>query len=168
MSAMNTHPICTPADFAKLLGAEVAAVEQFIQVLQAEQQALTGAQTEKLLELARLKSEKAVQISQLGNRRSQYLSSQGFSSDRSGMEEWLSRHDPSGTGQTGRAWKRLLDLAKEAQELNRANGIMIDAKLRHNQQALAILQSAARQVVDVYGPDGQTKTSGIGRQLGKV
>jgi flagellar biosynthesis/type III secretory pathway chaperone len=60
-----------------------------------------------------------------------------------------------------------MDLAKQAKDQNQLNGAMIEALMKHNKQALAILQEAAKQS-SLYGPDGHAKSIGTGRQLGKI
>jgi flagellar biosynthesis/type III secretory pathway chaperone len=62
--------------------------------------------------------------------------------------------------------KRLLELAKAAQQLNQSNGAMIQQRLVNNQKALAVLQATANHA-SLYGPDGQTRTSNTGRPLGE-
>jgi flagellar biosynthesis/type III secretory pathway chaperone len=65
------------------------------------------------------------------------------------------------------AWRYLLQLAQTARQLNRTNGEMIAARLQHNRQAFAALQSAAG-AVSLYGPQGQTLGYSGGRPLGRV
>lgn len=157
--------IATPADLALCLEAESGAFLDFIRVLQTEQEVLMRGEVDKLIELARLKSEKVVQLSQLAERRNRFLAGQGLD-PRGGMQQWLSQHGADHP-LLGENWKLLLERAKEAQHLNQTNGVMIETRLQHNQQALAVLQAASNQV-SLYGPDGQTQSSGLGRPLGKV
>ena len=67
------------------------------------------------------------------------------------MAKWLQQRD-GGNPQIAELWQQLLALAENAQQLNQINGSMIDTRLRNNQQALAILQAAAKQSA-LYGPD---------------
>lgn len=157
--------IATAADLALCLEAESGAFLDFVRLLQTEQEVLIQGEVDKLIELARLKSEKVVQLSQFAERRSRFLASQGLEPS-GGMEQWLSRHGADNP-RLGENWKRLLERAKEAQHLNQTNGLMIETRLQHNQQALAVLQAAANQV-SLYGPDGQARSTGLGRPLGKV
>lgn len=159
--------IATPADLARTLEAESGAFQDFIHTLQTEQEVLVQGEVDKLIELARLKSEKIVLLSQLAERRNRFLASQGYDPLRGGMELWLSQHGAEHTPRLGETWKLLLERAREAQHLNQTNGVMIEARLQHNQHALAVLQAAANQV-SLYGPDGQTQSTGLGRPLGKV
>ena len=69
---------------------------------------------------------------------------------------------------TREPWNQLLDLAREAEQANRRNGILIETHLRHNQQALAVLKTAANPGNSLYGPNGQISGITSGRPLGKV
>lgn len=159
--------IASPSDFARSLDAELGVFQDFVQILQTEQDDLIQGAVDKLIELARLKSEKVVLLSQLAERRNRFLAAQGCDPNHGGMEKWLRQHGAAETAEIAEAWKRLLEQAKVARHLNQTNGVMIETRLQHNQQALAALQAAANQS-GLYGPDGQTHASGLGRPLGKV
>lgn len=150
----------------KNLEAELRVFQDFIQVLQTEQDALVQGNVDPLLELARIKSEKVVLLSQLAENRARFLGAQGYSQEHGSMTKWLQQR--AGVNpQIAELWQQLLTLAENAQQLNQINGSMIDTRLRNNQQALAILQVAANQSA-LYGPDGQTQALGLGRPIGKV
>jgi flagella synthesis protein FlgN len=159
--------IASPSDLVKSLEAELRVFQDFIQVLQTEQDALVQGNVDPLLELARIKSEKVVLLSQLAESRARFLSAQGYSQEHGGMTKWLQKLRDEGNPQIAELWQQLLILAENAKQLNQINGGMIDTRLRNNQQALAILQAAANQTA-LYGPDGQTQSLGLGRPIGKV
>lgn len=164
---MTVNPaIASPSDLIKNLEAELRAFQDFIQALQTEQDALVQGNVDPLLELARIKSEKVVLLSQLAESRARFLSAQGYSQEHGGMTKWLQQRNGENP-QIAELWQQLLSLAENAQQLNQINGSMIDTRLRNNQQALAILQAAAKQST-LYGPDGQTQSPGLGRPIGKV
>jgi len=156
--------IASPSDLVMNLEAELRAYQDFIQVLQTEQDALVQGNIDPLLELARIKSGKVVLLSQLAENRARFLDAQGYSQEQGGMAKWLR---DGGNPQISELWQQLLTLAENAQQLNQINGGLIDTRLRNNQQALAILQVAANQSA-LYGPDGQTQALGLGRPIGKV
>jgi flagella synthesis protein FlgN len=158
--------IASPSDFVKNLEAELQTFQDFIQVLQTEQDALVQGNIDPLIELARIKSEKVVILSRLAESRARFLGAQGYSQEHGGMTKWLLQRE-GGNPQIAELWQQLLTLAENAQQLNQINGSMIDTRLRNNQQALAILQEAANQSA-LYGPDGKTLALGLGRPLGKV
>lgn len=160
----------TPASFTENLAAETEALQQFLQILQSEQEALTHGNIDKLAEYARLKAEQGLRLSQLGSNHNRILKQYGLGSAegaKDAISQVIQREDPDGQRCLAHHWENLLDLAKQAQDLNRLNGAMIEAQLKHNQQALAILQEAAKQT-SLYGRDGHSQALGLGRKLGKV
>lgn len=162
---MTVHPaIASPSDLVENLEAELQAFRDFIQALQTEQDALVQGNIDPLIELARIKSEKVLLLSQLAESRARFLSTQGYSQEQAGMTKWLQQRD--GDPRITELWQQLLALAENARHLNQINGSLIDTRLRNNQQALAVLQLAANQNA-LYGPDGQTQALGLGRPIGK-
>lgn len=155
----------SPLTFSSALGAEIAALQQFLQVLHSEQAALNEGNIDKLQEISRLKSDQAVALSQLSAKHFPNLRTPDAVRDE--VAEHIKQHDPDGRHGLAKSWVMLLDLAKEAQHLNQLNGAMIAVQLKHNQQALTILQEAAKQNT-LYGPDGHAQALGSGRQLGKI
>lgn len=166
MLADNRVIIAFPGDLSQSVDAELSAFSDFVRVLQTEQEALVQGDVDRLIELARLKSEKVLLLSQFAERRNRYLAANGHNPEQGGMDKWLQQHGGE-IPHTVEAWKQLLEQAKIAQQINQVNGSLIETKLRFNQQALSLLQTAANQT-GIYGPDGQTHTSGLGRPLGKV
>lgn len=161
--------ISSTSELALSLDAELGVFRDFVQTLQTEQEALIQGDIDRLIELARLKSEKVILLSQFADRRNRFLAAQGVNPEHGGMGNWLHQQHGSQTAQQlSETWQQLLEQAEIAQQLNRVNGTMIESRLRHNQQALAVLQAAANQSISLYGPDGQTHASGLGRPLGKV
>lgn len=170
MKQVQTQPQApspTTADFAENLEAETEALRQFLQILQSEQEALTQGNIDKLAEFARLKSEQGVRLSQLSSNHNRLLNQHGLESTPENIRQFIQREDPDGKRYLARRWEKLLELAKQAQDMNRLNGTMIEMQLKRNQQALAILQEAAKQT-SLYGPDGHSKMLGAGRRLGKI
>jgi len=159
--------ISTPEEFAASLEEELQAFREFVQILQTEQETLVRGDVDRLIDLARIKSEKVVLLSQLAAKRTRFLSSSGFGPDLGGIEHWLKQHDAGAMQKITPTWNALLEEARRAQHLNQTNGVMIENGMRNNQHALAVLQAAAMQQA-TYGPDGQTHATGTGRPLGKV
>lgn len=155
----------TLTGFAENLAAETEALRQFLEILQAEQEALKLGNIDKLLGLSRRKSEQGVRLSQLSA--NHLLKQHGLESTPEGIKKLIQLEDPDSKYGLVKRWEKLLELAKQARDLNLLNGAMIDAQLKHNQQALAILQEAAKQT-SLYGPDGHSLSLGMGRKLGKI
>jgi flagella synthesis protein FlgN len=155
------------SDFVAGLLAERRAFNEFVELLQTEQETLQRGDVDRLVSLAQLKSDKVVTLAQIEDQRNRKLAAAGFTPDQAGMTSWLKQHAGE-FPDAEKTWAELLSKARQAQMLNQSNGILIEQKLRHNQQALAILQAAANQA-STYGPDGQTHASKRGgRPLGKV
>lgn len=164
---MSSSPLPSHSDFASLIKAEFDALEKFLQILEVEQQILKQGEIDKLADIARSKSDLLVKLSQLGAARDSYLKLNGISADPSSIEKFIRQPPLGNVPHLLESWEKLLASAKRAQELNQSNGAIIEAQLKHNQQALAILQNAAQQN-GLYGPDGHSRAIGAGRPLGKI
>lgn len=153
----------------EILRTELKGVQQFIETLQQEQVALTGADIDALIPLSQSKSKQADALRLLAQQRSQLLGQAGLSSDRTGMDAWLAQQPPVKHQELKKLWDELLQAGRSAQRLNETNGKLIKIHLQHNQQALSTLANAANSA-SVYGPDGQHHAviPSSGRTLGKV
>lgn len=144
------------------LGAERAALFDFVALLQREQGMLAENLTDQLVALSEQKSKKALLLNQLGETRRTLLQNNIPQLSVTAIQAWLKTHSPAGL----LAWQEVLSLAAQAQQLNNINGELIQMKLRHNQQALSVLSNAVNKA-NLYGPDGQPNFSpGSGRSLG--
>lgn len=157
-------PATATADFTSRLQAERDALKAFVTLLETEQQALISGNTEQLLTLADSKVLAAQELSKLANVRSDELRARAGKMESGGMTAWLRANAANRLP----VWHDILQLAEQAQQLNRTNGVLIQTKLRHNQQALMTLQNAAHGTNSLYGPDGQPNLSASGRTLGSV
>lgn len=120
---------------------------------------------DKLIPVIEEKTSLAASLNRFAEQRQRLISAAGMPNDRSGLEAWLATQR---LGAKDRAdWKKLLTLTGEAQALNEINGKLIAMRMQHNQQALNVLLSAANQAT-LYGPDGQTKSTGGGHLFGKA
>lgn len=152
--------------FASILKTELEGFQAFHQLLQEEQGALVKGDTDLLLRLARQKSELIEKLAGLGARRNGLISAAGCANNASGIATYLDAIEAATS--TRELWGKLLDLAREVDRINRSNGILIDTRLRHNQQALSALQGAANPAASLYGPDGQISTAASGRRFDKA
>lgn len=153
--------------FAATLQAEMTAFQQFHELLLAEKIALSRNEIDRLPELAQLKSEKILQLSQLAEQRNLYLAAHSCLPDQAGMEEWYRRSRGEIGKRLYKLWQDMLTQARSVHRLNQENGALIELKLQHNQQALAVIRAAANQN-GVYGRDGLTHASHSGRPIDKV
>lgn len=159
------------AAFLTALKRELLAFNQFHSLLQAEQDALVSGSVDSLVSLAQQKNEKVIELTQLAEQRNRFLTERAGSTNQIGMEAWLDSFDPADKQGAGKLWRELLDLARNAKELNQHNGQLIHTRLANNQQALAVLLSANTSSSNLYGKDGQayaTPPTGTGRPLGKA
>ncbi len=148
-------PVRTANSVAQALQEEVAEIQRFTDLLKLEQAALSSGNTDELLEFANKKDESAARINHLAEQRNALLAAQGFAPDRPGIEAWCAQN-PKETSATT-AWGTILTLAREAKELNRLNGELIQLRLQFNSKALEALRGG-QTALDLYGPDGQSKT----------
>ncbi len=150
------------ADLSRCLYAEREALISFVALLEVEQQALIGADTDKLLALSDSKIQAANELGKLAIERKNELNARGAPEEAGSTATWLQ----SNALELLPIWRGIQQLAGKAQQMNRTNGILIQSRLRHNQQALTALQNAARSTNGLYGPDGQPHLETSGRILG--
>lgn len=169
---MSNGPDATGlAAFLATLKRELLAFNQFHSLLKAEQDTLVSGNVDSLVNLAQQKNEKVIELTQLAEQRNRFLTDHAGSTNQIGMEAWLDSFDPGDKQGAGKLWRELLELARQAKELNQHNGQLIHTRLASNQQALAVLLSANASSSSLYGKDGQayaTPPTGSGRPLGKA
>lgn len=142
--------------------AEHAALQHFVALLEREQEMLVENRTDQLLKLSEQKSGDALKLNELAQARRALLKNHLPQLDADAIRAWLTTHNPEGLA----VWQKILVLAEHASRVNRANGEVIQMKLRHNQQTLTVLSNAVNKA-NLYGPDGQPSFSpGSGRSLG--
>jgi flagella synthesis protein FlgN len=150
------------AQLLAALTAEYAALRSFVAMLEREQRMLIENLTDKLLELSEQKSNAALALKGLAQSRRAILETSVPQLSVHSIHAWLAKQSPEGLA----IWQKVLDLAKQSQQLNLTNGQLIHMKLRHSQQSLAVLSNAVNRA-NLYGPDGQPNFSpGTGRSLG--
>jgi flagella synthesis protein FlgN len=164
---MPAGPVPDRVAFVGGLRAELAALQEFCQILRAEQDALMRRDVEAILKLSEVKSEQVERLSALASIRAAYLDSLHLPTDRRGMAEWLVVHGRADQPELSRLWHQLLEAASEAQSINQSNGALIGVRLQHNQAALTTLHAAARRHT-LYRPDGQTDVGATSRELGRA
>ena len=141
------------------------AVRVFIDVLRREQHALQQADVSVLLPLAAEKASHAQQLAELAQAREQWLAVPDFPENQGDMERRLADHPTAAM-----AWQELLQLTETAHQINEINGILVNQRLRYNQQRLSALQAAAHGLHDnvLYGSNGQPQIFSGGRWLGEI
>jgi len=145
------------SDFLQTIANEAELVQRFVELLTQEQAILTEGKIDELPSLADKKEKLATELNTLTRLRSQYLTSQGYTADRPGMQAWSSKHPEH--QQALASWDKTLTLAAQAKELNRLNGQLIQLRMQYNSQALEILRRKDNPL-DLYGPDGRSSLQG--------
>ena len=141
----------------QIIAEEARTVEQFVDLLNHEQTALSAGETDELPALAEQKSTLADDLVNLDRQRNDLLATLGFKPGRTGMEAWCAKYPAEQS--VAETWATILRLATEARELSRVNGELIQLRLNFTAKALQALQ-AGKSSLDLYGPDGQATNSG--------
>lgn len=136
---------------------EIALVEDFLQLLEQEAEALAGGRFEALPGITRSKDEAAQRLAAADAAREHLLQALGHANDRAAADAAAARGGPA----LQQAWQRLLALAARAREQNHRNGVMVHAHLDFTRQSIAFLQTGSRPL---YGPDGQ-HSAGAGQRV---
>jgi flagella synthesis protein FlgN len=156
----------TDTVFTALVKAELAGFKEFHQLLQQEQGALIKGDVDQLLRLADHKSGLVEKLAELNDQRSHHMNSVGCENSAPGIAAYFDAIKAQTA--TRELWGELLNLVREVDQVNRSNGILINTRLLHNQQALSVLKSAANPGASLYGPDGQISSAASGRRLDKA
>ena len=165
--SVQSTPLVTPAD---TLPQEQQAAKVLIDCLQQEQALLIAADIEGLSLLTEKKAAVVSLMSELATTRHRALSAVGHHASETGMQSWLAGRDTKypAAARSNRdvlnAWSNLLASAKQAKEINRVNGILINTHVARNQTALNIFQLQTTDA-NLYGPNGQATSPGKGRGL---
>jgi flagellar biosynthesis/type III secretory pathway chaperone len=145
---------------SELLAKELSDLRRFCALLDEERKVLTGAQADRLPDIAAEKSLLAGQLSQLEARRDALLTKEGLPTGRTGIEAWLKKR-PSANVERHQ-WDELIKLAMHARNGNETNGRLINLLLKQNQDALSILLSGGTE--SIYGADGQQRSLAVGKR----
>lgn len=141
------------------LAAEAELMESFVALLQKEQEAIKGGDTQAMEHITAEKMTLVAALNRQSDNRNQFLSTCGLQHDRTGIEAWLAENPKA--AHIANLWGQLKKLVAEAKELNLLNGKLIAMRMQHNQQLLNALVTTSRSHNSLYGPDGQpTQLSG--------
>jgi flagella synthesis protein FlgN len=149
-------PTTTLRDEQQLIGS-------LIELMKQEQQFLVSADSEGLARITPQKAELVQQATLLSGQRHQALGAAGFAAREAGMEDWLA----SSKDAAARAlWLELLELTREAKELNRVNGMLVNKQMTNTQVILNAMRTPAGGAdAAVYGPSGQAGAAGPSRRF---
>lgn len=145
---------------ATSLGEEIGAGKALLQLLKQEQEHLIKADLDGVTTVAEEKAKTVARMTELALQRHRSLAAAGFEASEAGMQNWIGKAGAP----AGKSWNELLDIAREAKELNRTNGLLIGQHMARNQNALNVLQGTP-QGASLYGPDGQATSKSTSRTL---
>lgn len=139
-------------------------IASILDVMKQEQQLLVSADADGLATLTPEKLKLAQQLGERSRLRHTALKAAGFAGGEAGMEPWLAVGGNTGARAD---WDRLLDLTRQAKELNRVNGMLLNKQLANTTGILNALRgsSGAAHGGGVYGASGQTLSAGPSRRF---
>jgi flagella synthesis protein FlgN len=131
-----------------------------LDLMRQEQQFLVAADVERLNGVTENKNALVAQMTRLSAQRHEALAAAGFPAREEGMASWIAA---SGDASAQELWDSVLDLTRQAKELNRVNGMLINKHLVHSQGALNAMRPTAPSG-NFYGPSGQTVNNPANRR----
>jgi len=140
---------------------EQQVIGSIVELMKTEQQFLISADADGLSTITPNKLQLAQRAATLARVRHKALAAAGFTAGEAGMEPWLA---VGGSDEQRQDWNRLLELTREAKELNRVNGMLVNRQLGQAQAALGALRGTG-SAAGVYGPGGQTMSTGPSRRF---
>ena len=140
---------------------EQQVIGSIVELMKTEQQFLISADADGLSTITPNKLQLAQRAATLARVRHKALAAAGFTAGEAGMEPWLA---VGGSDEQRQDWNRLLELTREAKELNRVNGMLVNRQLGQAQAALGALRGTG-SAAGVYGPGGQTVSTGPSRRF---
>jgi flagella synthesis protein FlgN len=145
------------------LPAEHQHISSLVELMKQEQQYLVALDADGLAGLTPNKNALLQELAALSKGRHAALAAAGCEGSEAGMEPWLA---VAGNPEQRAQWEDLLALTREAKELNRVNGMLINKQLAHNQGVLNALRTpAGAQAGAIYGATGQTLGGGPSKRF---
>ena len=151
------------AAYLRNLAEEQSVLARFVELLRSEQDALVKGDADRLAALAEPKNRCVAALQAHAGERRAILLAAGQSAGREGIRSWMREHGRT-EPRLVEAWREFIELARVADQVNRANGSLIASRLTVTQQALTTLFGAAG-IPGAYGADGNAVSLHEGRQL---
>jgi len=141
-----------PAALQVCIERESVLIEAFIDAVDAEARALVDRKAhDPLRQAAQEKETLAQQLAQLGQQRDALLAGLGLPGGHAGTQQAATRFP-----ELADSWGRLLERIAVARERNERNGMLIQASLKHTQQALdALRQITGGGAASTYDAQGR-------------
>jgi len=147
-------PTATPLNS---LREEAHIMSTLLDVLKQEQQLLVSADIDALPAVTTRKTALVTQMTLLSAQRHRALGKCGFPAEESGMDAWIAASGEA-REESAALWLALLDHTRQAKELNRVNGMLINKQMGHTQGALQALRPPGAAQNNFYGPGGMSTT----------
>ncbi len=144
------------------LAAEHNHLTALLALMKQEQHSLVSLDADVLADLTAQKNAMLASLAALSQQRHAALAAAGCEGSEAGMEPWLA---VAGDDEVRQQWERMLGAAREAKELNRVNGMLINKQLAHNQGVLNALRTPTNAPSGtIYGASGQTMGVGVSKR----
>jgi flagella synthesis protein FlgN len=142
---------------------------ELLKILGFEQIALTNNNLEALVEMRAAKESSLSTIISITSNRHKHMASAGFELSADGAAAWITSWSSGektlvASIKANDVLRALIETTRSAKEQNRINGLLISRNAVSNNQTLRVL-NAGRKSTEVYGSDGQTKTTRAPRTL---
>ena len=162
---MNTSRQALPdiTAFLNNLAEEHSVLARLVDLLRTEQDALVRGEADRVAALAESKAGCIAALQAHALERRIMALGTAASLDANALKVWTetqAKREP----RLAQRWREFLALARTADQLNRANGTLIVARLRATQKALSTMFEAAG-ILDGYGADGNAVSLREARQL---
>lgn len=131
---------------------EAHIMSTLLDVLREEQHLLVTAEIEGLPAITTRKTALVTQMTLLSAQRHRSLGKSGFPAEEAGMDAWIAASGAA-REESASLWQSLLQHTRDAKELNRVNGMLINKQMGHAQGAL---QALSPKSANVYGPGGMS------------
>jgi flagella synthesis protein FlgN len=123
-----------------------------LDLLRQEQHLLVTAEIESLSAITTRKTALVTQMTLLSAQRHRSLGKSGFPAEEAGMDAWIAASGEA-RKESATLWSALLQHTREAKELNRVNGMLINKQMGHTQGAL---QALSPKGSNFYSPGGMS------------
>ena len=147
-------------DLCAQLEREYEITDALLTLLRQEQASLVEADVASMTDLLNEKALLVARATDLAVARHHALAAAGFEASEAGMQAWIAALEPQ--SEAAQSWIKLIELAREAKEINRTNGLLINQQLVRNETALSILRGGESST-HTYGPNGQTSNRPVSR-----
>ena len=137
-----------------VLLAERETASALLVILKGERKSLTRSNTEIMSKAAAQKQPLLVKLEKLARQREAVLRSEGFSSDKNGIESFIENQTAPEALELSSILKSLKIAANSCRENNQINGSIVNVNRQYLQKAMSILRGRDANST-AYGPGGE-------------